>query len=136
MLNRSKKKKQVRMFTLFIMLSSSLLLPIIFNSIPVITDNSKKDTIIIQYPKTAALGVGNLTQEMFPVVINKAYPTIDLALYKKDYSTIRVAYYSGDEWHFVPFQIDEIGAPPVWGDNTPEIDQALSGRHPEFLPHD
>jgi len=125
--------KKEKLFSLTIILSF-LVLPLLLISTPnnIKTTESDLDIIedVIIEPKNSAIIDGTMTHTMFPIVISSAtYDGIYEKLEFKDYSMIRIGYYSDDdEWQWVPYQIDEIGQPERWGDTASEMERATQGK--------
>ena len=113
MVKRSNKKKIAILIVPYLIFS--LVIPIMFFNLPINTNKENNENIFTTIPKlkTSADEEGNLTRDMFPLVISfENYPSASFLLHNKDYSTIRIGYYDSteDEWQLVPFQIDEKGS--------------------------
>ena len=131
MTKRSNKKKYALMTTSFLLFSA--ILPILLFQTPIMNNKEKGGTLITPIPelKTSAEDeVGNLSREMFPIVLNRElYPNLVYNLNNKDYSTIRVAVFHANNktWQLFPFQIDEWGSVKIWDDTRDDISKAMSG---------
>lgn len=136
----NKIQKTKKKLLSFIIISSVLLIPLLILASPNITKTNELDIDVTDdvsiEPKTSAIVDGTMTVTMFPIVISyDTYSDIYEKLEFKDYSMIRVGYYGeSDEWEWVPYQIDEIGEPYVWGDKATDIERAMAGTgFPELL---